>query len=216
MIKACVFDIDGTLLYTITNITYFVNKTLVRYGLEPIEVELCMALVGKGARNLIGKILDMRGVVDEEVREKFLAEYLHDYDADPNYLVTIYDGISELLTELKSRGIRLAVLSNKPQPATTLSIDTFFPGVFEFAFGGREGYPLKPASDSADTLLENLGVRADEIAFIGDSEIDVYTAKNIGAGVGIAVTWGYRTHEQLSEAGALNFANTPSDVIKFI
>ena len=112
--------------------------------------------------------------------------------------------------------MRLGVLSNKPHPATLLSIDTFFDGIFEVAYGGRDGYPLKPLPSSADVILSELGVKADEIAFIGDSEIDVITAKNIGAGLGIAVTWGYRTREQLAEAGATVFADTPSEILELI
>lgn len=216
MIKTCIFDLDGTLLYTIDNITARVNGTLEKYGFEKISAELCMSIVGKGSRNLIGRVLDLRGVSDETLRETFYQDFLKDYDADPNYLVTPYEGIPELLSELKSRGVRLGVLSNKPHPATLLSIDTFFPNVFESVYGGRDGYPLKPLSDSADVILGELGARADEIAFIGDSEIDVHTAINVGAGLGIAVTWGYRSREQLAAAGATVFADTPTEILKLI
>ena len=106
MIKLCIFDLDGTLLYTIDTINYYVGRALERHGFEPIEKEICLGFVGNGARKLIERAFAYRGVTDNKTVSLALEEYLADYDGSPYYLTKPYDGIVELLAEMKKRDIR--------------------------------------------------------------------------------------------------------------
>ena len=216
MIKACIFDLDGTLLYTISNITYHINSTLEKYGVEGVDEKTCISLLGKGARNLLERIFDRRGVLAPSLRDEMFDAFLKAYNADPNCLVSPYEGIPELIDELISRGVKLAVVSNKPHPATISSIDLFFGGKFDLVLGSREDVPLKPAPDSCREVFAAFSVTPDEVMFIGDSEVDVYTARNISAGKGVAVTWGYRTREELAASGAELFADTPAQILELL
>jgi phosphoglycolate phosphatase len=110
MIKCCVFDLDGTILNTITSITYFVNQTLKKYGFECITEDECKYFAGNGARKLIIRSLASKGVTDEATVERVLSDYNAAYDENPLYLTTAFDGIRELLLALAERNIRLAVL----------------------------------------------------------------------------------------------------------
>lgn len=216
MIKTCVFDLDGTILYTLETIRYYINDMLSSEGLAPASVDECKEAVGNGARNLIIKILSSRGVTDGENVERLLNYYTESYDKNPCYLTKVYDGIEELISELKMRGIYIAVLSNKPDFATKSNVKLFFGDSFDIVLGGREGIPLKPNLESVKEILESLSVSPEEIAFVGDSEVDVLTAINIGAGAKIFVDWGYRSREQLTEAGAVDIVSSPREILEII
>ena len=213
MIKCCVFDLDGTLLNTLETIRYYVNRTLEKYGKAPISEDECRCFVGSGARALIKRAFDSRGGVPDELFEKALIEYIADYDADPYYLTEKYSGIDKLVEGLKERGIALAVLSNKPDFATKSAVNYFFGGAFDIVFGGREGIALKPGTDGCFEILARLGTSPEECAYIGDSDVDVMTAKNMNAGLKIAVSWGFRTKEELKDAGAELIIDAPEKII---
>lgn len=213
MIKACVFDLDGTLLNTIETITYYLNRTLVRHGIEPVSAEECKSFVGSGARLLIKRALVYRGIDDDTMAEQLFREYVPDYDSDPYHLTAIYPGVCELLDSLAARGIALAVISNKPDTATKMAVKHFFGDRFSVVRGGREGAPLKPSGEAIGDIPELLSCRTDEICYVGDSEVDVRFAKAFGAGRCIAVLWGFREKECLSLAGADTFATRAEDII---
>ena len=202
MIRACIFDLDGTLLDTLGGICYHVNKTLQAYGISPISVEECRSFVGGGAKRLIELSLSARDAYTEELYEKVYDSYIASYDADPYKNVYVYDGVRELLDTLRSSGIRLAVLSNKPHSSTILTVEKFFPGIFDTVLGGRSDKPLKPDPTAARDILSDLGISPSECAFIGDSDTDILTGKNLGAGITIGVEWGYRERELLLSRGA--------------
>ena len=216
MIKACIFDLDGTLLDTLSTITYFVNRSLLRSGLAPIGKEECKSIVGDGARVLLRRAYALRGVTDADAVEEYLKEYLADYDSDPHRLTTPYDGIAEAVGRLMDAGIKVAVLSNKQDSATLSAVRHFFGDAFTLVRGGRDGVPLKPAPDAAYAMLNALGVSAEEAAYVGDSEVDVKTAAAFGAGLPVAVLWGFRTERQLREAGAKIFVRHPSELVDLI
>ena len=210
-IKACIFDLDGTLLNTLKTITYYVNEALTRSGAKTISEDTCRVLVGKGARNLLERSL---AAVAHEVEdfEAFFRAYDRSYNAAPDYLTEPYGGICELLAFLKEKGMRIAVLSNKPEGAVRPLVEHFFGETVDAVFGGKDGVPLKPNPDAIKPVLEALSLSAEETAFIGDSGVDMQTAKNYGAALGIGVTWGYRDAEELLSSGADALAHTPDEI----
>ena len=216
MFKCCIFDLDGTLLNTITTITHYIEITLEAHGLRGTDEEEVVGYVGNGAQNLIWQVLRARNIDDSDFFATFYREYSDAYDEAPIYLTRPYDGICELLSELSEKGIKLAVLSNKPDFATRSIIDTFFGGLFDVVHGGREGIPLKPAPDGIFGILSELGVKGDECCYIGDSEVDVKTGIAASLDGACAVTWGFRKPEVLRDAGASRLIDTVEELRSFI
>ena len=214
-IKACIFDLDGTLLNTLTTITYYVNEALTREGARRITQEECRVMVGKGARSLLERSL---ALVGREVAdfEAFFSAYDAQYNAAPAYLTEPYAGIPALIEALYASGMRLAVLSNKPEGAVRPLVERFFGDKIEIVAGGKPGVALKPDPAAVAPVLEALGLPAEETAFIGDSGIDMKTAKNYGAGRAIGVLWGYRDREELLKMGADALAASPADILGFL
>lgn len=218
MIKLAIFDLDGTLLDTLDTITYYVNKTLQKYGIKPYAREELRPFIGKGARNLITRALEARGALESLDFDELFAYYNAEYDASPYYLTHPYEGIPELIEELKGAGISLAVLSNKPEISTRACIEHFFRG-FDIIRGGRAEVPLKPAPDALYSIMDELSVTPMEVAYIGDSEVDIETMKNAPVAIPISVTWGLRTTGELKAASPIPetvFCDTPSEVYAVI
>lgn len=215
-IKCAVFDLDGTLLNTIDTINYYLNRTLERYGAPTVTKEECTAFVGEGARKLIWRALDKSSSYSDELFMKVFNDYTRAYDSGPYYLTKPYEGIIEMLSDLKKQGILLAVLSNKPDFATKCAIDHFFPNVFDKVAGAKDGIALKPDPTALLEILSELGVTACETAYIGDSEVDVKTAENAHTSLGISVTWGFRSRDELTKSGAGIFADSSEEVLKLI
>ena len=211
-IKCAVFDLDGTLLNTIKTINHYLNLTLEKYGLPTVSEEQTKAMVGDGARLLIKRALGERAE-DEALYSAVFRDYNAAYDADPYYLTEPYEGIDEMLLALRGQGVTLAVLSNKPNTAVCLAIEHFFPEAFTAVSGAREGIALKPDPAPLLEMLRELGVSTEETAYIGDSEPDVLLAKNARVAYPVAVTWGFRTKEQLTAAGAEKLIDHPSEII---
>ena len=216
MIKYIVFDLDGTLLDTITTITYYVNLILGREGIPEISEEECKYFVGNGAKTLIRRTMESRGITDEETFMRVWSEYNREYNLKPLYLTEPYEGIRELIAELKKRGIKLAVLSNKPDEATADIIPSFFPGVFDVVHGGREGIPLKPAPDGVFEIYREMGATAEETLYVGDTNVDMQTGKAAGARLTVGVEWGFRTRKELIESGADVIVKNPLDILELL
>ncbi len=216
MIKCCIFDLDGTILDTIGSITHFVNKTFGEYGIDSVSVEECKYFAGNGARTLIKRALASKGVTDEALTEKILADYVLAYDKDPLYLTTVFEGIGELLSSLKARGVKLAVLSNKPDSTVKSIVKDFFGDVFDVVLGGREGVPLKPNPVAAIDMLNMLGFTPEETAWVGDTSTDIETAKNLKAALSVGVTWGFRKRDELEAAGADIIASSADEILRGI
>lgn len=202
MIKAVIFDLDGTILNTIVTITHFVNQTLQKYGILLITEAECKNFIGDGARKLIERSLASKGGVDEKTLDKILPEYNSAYDENPFYLTEKYEGIEPLLLELKSMGIKLGVISNKPHPTTVSAIAHFYPDLFDLVVGGRDGVPLKPAVAAGEAMLRELGVSAGEVIYVGDSGVDMLFGKAFGAAHTLGAGWGFRSEEELTSCGA--------------
>ena len=216
MIKAVIFDLDGTLLNTATTITYYLNRTLTSGGISTITEDECKEFLGDGARMLIKRALGKSEVTDSQTVESMLAKYNSMYDADSTYLTEPYEDIPLLIRELNSRGIKLAVLSNKPHPTTSKLVQSYFTDCFDSVCGGREGIPLKPNPDSVLCTLDALGVGADEVMFVGDTAVDVLTGKNMGAKMSVGVLWGFRSEAELLDAGADVLVSSPLQILNYL
>ncbi len=218
MTELCIFDLDGTLLNTLGGIRYFLNLTMERYGIAPLDEDTVRRFVGNGASRLVKRALVHNGIdTESEGGKRLFAEALREfvalYDSDPNYLTAVYDGIEELLSELKARGIKLAVLSNKPDSMVRPLVSLYFGNAFSYVAGAREGVPLKPAPDAALSICTELGTDADKTVYVGDSEVDIRMAKAYGAGASVGVLWGFRSREELVAEGADVIAAVPSDIL---
>ena len=214
MIKCCIFDLDGTILDTITTITYYVNVILEKHGIDPITADECKYFAGNGAYKLIERSLNSKGIYEEERIKSLLAEYVPAYDEAPLYLTEVFDGISDMLSVLKEKGIKLAVLSNKPDTSVKSIVEHFFPGIFDEAAGGMDGVPLKPDPTAALGILKRLGISESETAWVGDTSTDIETGKNLKAAISIGVLWGFRKREELEAAGADLIVTHPSEIVR--
>ncbi|MDE7452834.1 MAG: HAD family hydrolase [Clostridia bacterium] len=210
MIKGIIFDFDGTLLNTIGDIHKVLNDCLTCFGLKNIDIEECAKLVGHGARKLV------EDAVGGEISDDVYRLYAQKFSESESNLTTLYDGEEEVLGELQSRGIKFAVVTNKPQRATE-NVCRKWLSKFRFcALLGQSGeYPLKPDPTATLKAIEIMGLNKDECIFVGDGESDVQTAKNAGLKC-ISVLWGYRSKAQLQAEGASCFAEKFSDILKFV
>ena len=210
MQEAVLFDLDGTLLDTLPDIRRFLNETLERFGYPTLSEAKTRAFLGSGAKKLVERALPAGAENVDAVCADFRARYAK----SENALTRPYDGIGELLCMLKAMGVRLAVVTNKPDEAAQKTVEKFFPGRFDFVGGDSGAYPVKPDPALALFAAERMGVAASRCAFVGDGETDVLTALNADM-VPISALWGYRTRAQLSSAGAKNYARSPRELMAF-
>jgi len=216
MIKLCIFDLDGTLLDTITTIAYYANGALEKHGVEPIEVERYKKLVGKGAKNLIHSALAERGRDSEELFEAVFADYNAAYNANVTYLTAPYDGIVHLLETLREKKIRAAIVSNKPDFATKAVVrEILGDDCFDFVTGQVEGVPIKPDPTSVLNIIERFGVDRSECIYVGDTSTDMKTGKNAGLYTA-GVLWGFRDRDELEQSGADVIVAHPDELLSCI
>ena len=206
--NAVLFDLDGTLLDTLGDLHLGVNVALENHGYPQRTVEEIRAAVGNGARQLMRLALP-EGVAEEEL-ETILAEYLEWYRVNFCVKAAPYAGMKAMVAALLERGIKVGIVSNKPDATTKKLGEMFFPGLP--AFGQRDDIPKKPAPEMVWKAMETLGVTAEEAVYVGDSEVDVQTAHNAGLPL-VAVSWGFRTVEQLLEAGAETIVHTAEELL---
>lgn len=212
MEKCVIFDLDGTILDTISAITYYVNKTFAEEGIQPILEEDCKYYAGNGARKLIERSLDSRGITDEGEIERILKVYKKHYDDAPLYLTKPFPGISDMLAALGERGYKLAVVSNKPHTATYPVVRHFFGDAFDKITGALDGVPVKPDPTLPGMMLEELGIPRSQSIFVGDTYVDMETGKNLGSCKVIGVLWGFRRREELEGAGADAVVSTAKEL----
>lgn len=197
--QAVVFDLDGTLLYTLEDLYLATNHALATFGLPPRSRDEVRQYVGNGYRNLVR--LAVPDGTSDDVQEQILEEFNRWYLAHSEENTGPYPGIPELLKQLDDAGYALAVVSNKGDAAVCHLMEQIFPGAFQAVAGEREGVRRKPAPDTVNAVMDKLGLTPCDVVLVGDSEVDVATAQNAGCDC-IAVTWGYRSVEELREAGA--------------
>ncbi len=215
MIKACIFDMDGTVSDTINSITYFGNKALAENGLSGFTPDDYKYMVGNGANILVRRMLEKNGCTDEALYKKVLKEYNESYDDDFLYLTAPYDGILPLLDDLRAAGIRTGVLSNKPHETTLKVAEALFGDRLDLCFGQREGKPIKPDPTVLKEMLSMLGITPDECLYAGDTATDMQTGKGAGCFT-VGVLWGFRTEKELRDNRADAIVQKPAQILELI
>lgn len=198
MYKLVIFDLDGTILDTLDDLADALNHTLSIYSYPLKTVPETRALVGRGLRNLVR---DATGSSDESLVDRMLSELVAYYSEHSADKTVPYSGIVEMIGKLRDKGIMTAVLSNKRDEVTRFLCSRFFPGLFDICRGERSGVPIKPSPESVHSLMHELGISPRDAVYIGDSEVDITTARNAGIACFI-VTWGFRNREDLERSGA--------------
>ncbi|MBE5956312.1 MAG: HAD family hydrolase [Lachnospiraceae bacterium] len=216
MYKACIFDLDGTLLDTLEAISYTTNLTIASRGMEPIEKEHFKVLVGDGAGKLIERALKERG--DEELKyyDEMLALYQKNFAVYSTYEVHPYEGIPELLAALKEMGLKIAVFSNKPHLRAIENVESVFgEGYFDHIQGEKTGILPKPDPTGAYEVLESLGLTKEDCLYIGDTNTDMMTGRNAGFDT-VGVTWGFREEEELRSFNPAYIVHHPLEVVDIL
>lgn len=215
MTELVIFDLDGTLLDTIHDLGNSVNYALQKNGFPLHDIETYRYFVGNGITKLIERSLpdDQKNVeIIQRVRQDFMIHYIpHSED-----LTRPYQGIPELLYTLQQKGIQLAVASNKVQLATERVVNHFFPSVhFAAVLGQREGFPVKPDPSILLSIMEQTSISKVNTLYVGDSGVDVLTAKHAGLSF-VGVLWGFRPQSELEALGAVSFVHTPDEILHYI
>ncbi len=215
MKKLIIFDLDGTLLNTIEDLAAATNQALLRLGYPQHPTPAYLRFVGNGINKLFERALPPAARTQENilrVRSLFVP-YYNQHGAD---LTSPYEGIVALLEALQTRGIKLAVASNKYQEATAELVKHYFPQIaFSAVLGQREGLPTKPDPLFVQEILKQTGVSAVHTLYVGDSDVDMQTALNAGVDA-CAVTWGFRTRAELAAYRPKYMANAPQDILQML
>lgn len=209
--KAAVFDLDGTLLDTIPDIGASANAALRRFGLPEHSIKEYLPLIGHGINVLIG--LACPEGTSEEVKAQVLAAYKAYYPEHCDAHTEYFPGVQAMLQKLIDSGVQVAILSNKTEATAQKIAKTYFPDVdFVFVWGNNGVRPLKPALDAAELICQELKLRQEEIAFVGDGDTDMEFGSKSGFRT-IGVTWGYRSREVLQEYGAHALVDTMDQLL---
>lgn len=211
MKKALVFDLDGTLLDTLGDLRGSVNYALKKYGFPERTTEEVRNFVGNGLKMLIIRALPRNA--GETLVNAVLAEMKAYYAAHCTVLTTLYDGIIEALSALKAEGYPMAIVSNKADALVQQLRAYYFEGLIAVAAGESEQNARKPAPDMVFSAMRALGVS--QAIYIGDSEVDIQTAKNAGLPC-LTVGWGFRTDAELTAAGAKAICRSPADLLTML
>lgn len=212
MIRAVLFDLDGTLTNTLEDIADAMNRSLRLHGLSEWPVDAYRYLVGDGAKKLAE-----RAVRDQqELALSVQREYQAYYQEHTRVKTKPYDGVPELLRSLQERGVPLAVFSNKPDADTKNVVAHFFPEIrWTVVRGQMEGVPVKPDPAGALAVAEALGVSPDEVLYMGDTSTDMQCALNAGMHP-VGALWGFRTETELRESGAEKLAAHPDEILNML
>lgn len=207
------FDLDGTLLDTLTDLANAVNTTLRLHGYPQHPISAIRRFVGNGVGQLMRRALPPN--TDEAVFAQALAAFKEYYAAHNCEQTRPYEGILPMLAELSAAGCQLAVVSNKNDENVQALCQLFFSDTVRLAVGDREGLRRKPAPDSVRYALSQLHAQPQAALYIGDSDVDIQTAQAAGLPC-LSVTWGFRGEDELKQAGATLFAHTPAQVVSLI
>jgi len=213
--KLVLFDLDGTLLNTLDDLAHAANFALKRHGLPEHPVEAYKQFVGNGIVKLVERMTpkERRGdtALLDSLKKDFDAYYAeHSLDR-----TCPYEGVTELLHSLNGRGITCVVLSNKPDEFTKSLCERYFGSLIRVAVGHRQGYPHKPDKALVEEMLKLAGFQGQNSVYVGDSGVDMQTAKNAGL-FAVGVLWGFRGREELEENGADILISAPGELIKII
>lgn len=211
--KTVIFDLDGTLADTLESIAYCTNKALAQFGLAPFPVKRYRYFVGDGAAELIRRSLLASG--DQELihYDAMVESYGHIFEQDCMYKVAPYEGIPDTLRSLKEKGVKLAVLSNKPHERTVEVVQTLFGDhLFDVVQGQTPAINKKPSPDGVFAIAEQIGAAVDEILYVGDTDTDMKTGKAAGVFT-VGVLWGFRDRSELEDNHADKIIAHPRELV---
>ena len=214
MYRYVIFDLDGTLLNTLDDLADAGNHVCRAHGWPTHPVEAYKRFVGNGVPKLVERF-SPAGERTEEERAAVLREFVAYYDAHKADKTAPYPGIPELLALLKENGIAMSVLTNKGHDLAGPVIEGYYPGVFPMVQGALPGVPAKPEPTLLNRLLERMGAVREETLFVGDSNVDIRTAKNGGL-ASCGVLWGFRDREELEAEGADHIVSTTEELAALI
>lgn len=214
MIELCVFDLDGTLIDSLEDLADSTNYALQKNGFKTYPVNKYRYFVGDGVPMLIKRALGENDTPQAE--DRVLSDFNEYYNAHYADKTRPYRGIVELLRELFARGVKTAVLSNKPDNFVKAIVSQLFPGTdFSWVQGKAEGFPKKPDPTALNHILAVLGVKKENTLYIGDSDVDVFTGKNALVKT-CGVLWGFRERDELESAGADFIVSEPKEILKLL
>lgn len=208
-----VFDMDGTILDTLEDLKNSMNHTLRLYNMPERTLDEIRSFVGNGIRKLIERAVP-EGTSEHRIYE-IQGDFMKHYGEHCADFTRPYDGVNELVAQLRNRGYKTAVVSNKADGAVQELCVQYFPNLFDLAIGERPELAKKPAPDMVNLALEQLQISKEKAVYIGDSDVDVATAKNSHLDM-IAVDWGFRTREFLREQGAEIIVSRPEEILELV
>ena len=211
--KLMIFDLDGTLLNTLDDLADSANFMLESMGFPTHYTEEYKYFVGNGIPKLIERCLP-ENARSEKFQKQALEIFSKRYGEHYTDKTRPYEGIPEMLDELAENGVKLAVASNKADAFTQALVKRFFGERFDIIRGSLPGVPRKPSPEIVYGIMSEIGAEKSETVFVGDSGVDITTAKNAGVR-SIGCLWGFRTKEELISAGAVNIAETPEQIPEF-
>lgn len=213
MSKTLIFDLDGTLVDSIKDIAISANKTLKEFNMPTHEIEKYNYLAGGGVIELMENALGEK--INKVNLEEIVKKFKENYSKQTSYTKP-YEKINEMLENLDSRGYNLAVLSNKPHGLTCIYVEKFFPNInFKEIHGQKEDVPKKPDPLAANNIIKSFSVLKKDVYFIGDTKVDMNTAKNANVKA-IGVLWGFRGEKELRDNGADFIVNDPMEIVDIV
>lgn len=214
MIKLCIFDLDGTLVNSLYDLADAMNYALEKNGFQAHDREKYRFFVGNGISSLADKTMIIpKGTATPEQKTQVLADFQEYYNDHCMDNTKPYIGVKELLDELDKRNIKYAVMSNKPDNFAKIIVKALFPdNKFITVWGKRDSFERKPSPQAVLALIDEVGISKDECLYIGDSDVDVYTAKNAELKC-CGVSWGFRPKQELIDAGAEFIADAAEEIL---
>ena len=210
--KAAIFDLDGTLIDSLADLADSANEMLAGFGFPRHDLDKYRYFVGNGSRKLIERCLPAEKAADSAFVDEALAKYKLCYDRNLTHKTVCYEGIMDMLTALQAKHIPLGICTNKHQSAADIIVDKLFPkDMFVSVIGDCKDMPRKPDPKKVLLIAAKMGVKPAEVAYFGDTSVDMDTANNAGM-LPIGVTWGFRPQEELVEHGAKILLNTPMEL----
>lgn len=211
--KAIIWDLDGTLLDTLEDLYLAVNHALRQHGMPERTLEEVRRFVGNGVRRLM--VLAVPGGDGNPMFEDVFHDFKQYYVEHCQDNTGLYSGVAETLTQLKAKGYAMAIVSNKLQAGVTELHEAYFKDTIDVAIGERDGMARKPQPDMVQLAMKEVGVTAEESVYVGDSEVDIATARNAALPC-ISVLWGFRDRDTLTRCGAETFVSTPQEIMGLV
>lgn len=224
--KGIIFDLDGTLLNTINDITEALNYSITKNGFKKVTVDEAKYLVGNGAKVLIERTIkkvcdknylekiDINNIQDTDLFKTMYEDYMYTYNLWKTNTTSPYKDVIKTLNILKKKNIKLCVLSNKPERDTVDVCNRYFNGIFDIVRGSRENVPLKPHPEAVLQIVNEMGLKPEEVIYCGDSDVDMQTSVNACL-YGLGASYGFRTKEELLKHGAKSIINEFKDILLY-